>query len=180
MENSIEFAGFPISDLIFIIIVMRKMQLTIKLESFFFKGEMTNLTFPLIFRKFPSVSERLLSQIICVLSNQYALGKLIYIGRIKISLSKIYLCSTIYYNSLSLVVLTEYLCYFVGNQNTWKISSVTFGWRLVALRKKKIQNLLRQSFSICPLENLFQQIVYLFEQYNRCRVYFALRLFFLY
>lgn len=39
MENSIEFAGFPISDLIFIVIVMRKMQVTIKIsESFFSRG----------------------------------------------------------------------------------------------------------------------------------------------
>ena len=42
------------------------MQITIKISESFFRGEMTNQTFPLIFRKFPSVSETSFPNYLCV------------------------------------------------------------------------------------------------------------------
>ena len=91
MENSIEFAGLPISDFIFIIIVYEKNANNNKnIWKFFFEGKWQIKLCHWFLESFLPF-QRLLSQIICVFSNQYALGKLIYIGRIKISLSKIYL-----------------------------------------------------------------------------------------
>ena len=76
MENSIEFAGFPISDFIFIIIVYEKNANNNKnIWKFFFEGKWQIKLCHWFLESFLPF-QRLLSQIICVFSNQYALGKL--------------------------------------------------------------------------------------------------------
>ena len=70
MENSIEFAGFHISDFIFIIIVYEKNTNNNKnIWKFFFWGKWQ--TFPLIFRKFPLVSETSFPNYLCVFKPIY-------------------------------------------------------------------------------------------------------------